>query len=276
MRTTHDLSRLLRLSGLSRSTYYYHDTPQTDRYSSEKQLIQTIYHHHKGRYGYRRIGLALKRLGVWLNHKTVQKLMHQLKLKSIVRPKKYKSYKGHIGPVAPNQLARQFQASAPNEKWVTDVTEFNIKGDKVYLSPILDLYNGEIVSYEVSERPQYALVGSMLRQAIGVLKPHEKPMIHSDQGWQYQMACYQYSLKERGLSQSMSRKGNCLDNAVIENFFGILKTEFYYTQKFSDVASFIKELNDYIWYYNHERIKTKLKGLSPVEYRNQSLSLNPN
>ena len=161
MRTTHDLSRLLRLSGLSRSTYYYHDTPQTDRYSSENQLIQTIYHHHKGRYGYRRIGLALKRLGVWLNHKTVQKLMHQLKLKSIVRPKKYKSYKGHIGPVAPNQLARQFQASAPNEKWVTDVTEFNIKGDKVYLSPILDLYNGEIVSYEVSERPQYALVGSM-------------------------------------------------------------------------------------------------------------------
>jgi transposase InsO family protein len=267
---------LLGLAGLSRSTYYYHSHIQADRYVSEKELIQDVYHQHKGRYGYRRIGLALKRLGVWLNHKTVQKLMQQLKLKSIVREKKYKSYKGQVGRVAPNQLARQFQASTPNEKWVTDVTEFNILGEKVYLSPILDLYNGEIVSYEVAQRPQYSLVGSMLRQAISSLKPHEKPMVHSDQGWQYQMACYQTALQERGLSQSMSRKGNCLDNAVIENFFGILKTEFYYTQKFKDVASFIEELKDYIWYYNHERIKTKLKGLSPVEYRNQSLSLNPN
>jgi putative transposase len=266
----------LKVTNLSRSTYYYHSHLQVDRYVDEKQLIQDVYHQHKGRYGYRHIGLALKRLGVWLNHKTVQKLMQQLQLKSIVREKKYQSYQGQVGKVAPNQLARQFQASAPNEKWVTDVTEFNILGEKVYLSPILNLYNGEIVSYEVAQRPQYSLVDSMLRQAIRRLKPHEAPMVHSDQGWQYQMACYQTALQERGLSQSMSRKGNCLDNAVMENFFGILKTEFYYTQKFKDVASFIKELKDYIWYYNHDRIKTKLKGLSPVEYRNQSLSLNPN
>jgi putative transposase len=276
LRTTHGLDRLLGLAGLSRSSYYYHSHLQADRYVSEKQLIQDVYHQHKGRYGYRRIGLALKRLGVWLNHKTVQKLMQQLQLKSIVREKKYKSYKGPIGKVAPNQLARQFQASSPNEKWVTDVTEFNILGDKVYLSPILDLYNGEIVSYEVAQRPQYSLVDNMLRQAISRLKPHEKPMLHSDQGWQYQMAFYQTALQEHGLTQSMSRKGNCLDNAVMENFFGLVKTEFYYTQKFKDVATFIKELKDYIWYYNHERIKTKLKGLSPVEYRNQSLSLNQN
>jgi len=264
------------VTSLSRSTYYYHRHQQADCYVSEKQLIQDVYHQHKGRYGYRRIGLALKRLGVWLNHKTVQKLMRQLQLKSIVREKRYKSYKGQIGTLAQNQLARQFQASAPNEKWVTDVTEFNILGNKVYLSPILDLYNGEIVSYEVAQRPQYSQVDNMLHQAISKLQPNEKPMLHSDQGWQYQMACYQQTLKERGLTQSMSRKGNCLDNAVMENFFGILKTEFYYTQKFNDVATFIKELNDYIWYYNHERIKAKLKGLSPVEYRNQSLSLNPN
>lgn len=126
LRIQHELDRLLVLSGLSRSTYYYHSHQQVDRYVNEKQLIQDVYHQHKGRYGYRRIVLALKRLGVWLNHKTVQKLMQQLQLKSIVREKKYKSYKGPIGKVAPNQLARQFQASAPNEKWVTDVTEFNI------------------------------------------------------------------------------------------------------------------------------------------------------
>lgn len=264
------------VASLSRSTYYYHLHQKTDCYVEEKRLIEDVYHQHKGRYGYRRIGLALKRLGVWLNHKTVQKLMQQLQLKSIVREKRYKSYKGQIGMVAKNQLARQFEAKHPNEKWVTDVTEFNILGDKVYLSPILDLYNGEIVSYEVSQRPQYSQVDKMLHQAISKLKSYEKPMIHSDQGWQYQMVCYQKTLKEHGLSQSMSRKGNCLDNAVMENFFGILKTEFYYTQKFKDVATFIKQLEAYIWYYNHERIKAKLKGLSPVEYRNQSLSLNPN
>lgn len=276
LRVKHGLERLLNVTGLSRSTYYYHAHQKTEGYVDEKRLIQDLYHQHKGRYGYRRIVLALRRLGVWLNHKTVQKLMHQLQLKSIVRQKKYKSYQGQVGKVTPNELARAFQASAPNEKWVTDVTEFNILGDKVYLSPMLDLYNGEIVSYEVTQRPLYPLVGNMLEQAIRRLKPHERPMIHSDQGWQYQMSYYQDALKERGLSQSMSRKGNCLDNAVMENFFGILKTEFYYPQKFRDVASFIKELKEYIWYYNHERIKTKLKGLSPVEYRNQSLSLTPN
>ena len=226
LRVKHGLDRLLNVTGLSRSTYYYHTHHNPDRYGDEKRLIQDLYHQHKGRYGYRRIVLALRHLGVWLNHKTVSKLMTQLQLKSIVRQKKYKSYQGQIGKVAPNELARAFQASAPNEKWVTDVTEFNILGDKVYLSPILDLYNGEIVSYEVTQRPLYPLVGNILHQAIRRLKPHERPMIHSDQGWQYQMTYYQQALKERGLSQSMSRKGNCLDNAVMENFFGILKTEF--------------------------------------------------
>lgn len=276
LRTTHALSRLLTIAGLSRSTYYYHTHTKSERYGEEKQVIQDLYHQHQGRYGYRRIGLALRRLGVWLNHKTVSKLMTELQLKSMVRQKKYKSYKGQVGKIAPNALARAFKAEQPNEKWVTDVTEFNILGNKVYLSPILDLYNGEIVSYEVALNPQYRLVGNMLDRAFSQLKPHEKPMLHSDQGWQYQMTYYQQALKERGLSQSMSRKGNCLDNAVMENFFGIVKTEFYYPKKFNDVASFIKELNEYIWYYNHVRIKTKLKGLSPVEYRIQSLCLTPN
>ncbi len=263
-------------SQLAKSTYFYHTHARADRYADEKQLIDSIYHQHKGRYGYRRIGLALKRLGVHLNHKTVQKLMQQLKLKSIVRVAKYKSYKGNVGKVAPNHLSRQFIATSPNEKWVTDVTEFNVSGEKVYLSPILDLYNAEVISYEVSSRPKYPLVGNMLSKAIAKLSDDERPLIHSDQGWQYQMARYQQVLKSRGLTQSMSRKGNCLDNAAMESFFGVLKSEFFYPQKFTDVKTFIKELKEYIWYYNHERIKTKLKGLSPVEYRNQSLSFNPN
>lgn len=208
-----------------------------------------------------------------LNHKTVQKLMKELKLKSIVRVKKYKSYRGQIGTIAPNHLARKFEAKLPNEKWVTDVTEFNIAGQKVYLSPVLDLYNREIVSFAVDLRPHAKLVPNMIQKAFKKLKNHEQPLIHSDQGWQYQMKGYQQTLKQHGMIQSMSRKGNCLDNAAMESFFGVLKSEFYYTKKFTDADTFITELKEYIWYYNHERIKTKLKGLSPVQYRNQSLIL---
>ena len=199
--------------------------------------------------------------------------MGELKLKSVVRVKKYKSYRGQVGKVAPNHLARKFEARNPNEKWVTDVTEFNVAGQKVYLSPILDLYNREIVSFTIDKHPHAQLVPEMIKQAFKRLQSHEQPLIHSDQGWQYQMGSYQHLLKQHGMTQSMSRKGNCLDNAAMESFFGVLKSEFYYTKKFTDADHFIKELKGYIWYYNHERIKTKLKGLSPVQYRNQSLFL---
>lgn len=174
---------------------------------------------------------------------------------------------------APNTLAREFEAGKPNEKWVTDVTEFNVRGEKVYLSPILDLYNREIVSYEVKYRPQLGLVMDMLNKAFGSLKARDKPMLHSDQGWQYQMNGYQQKLKARGLEQSMSRKGNCLDNAVMENFFGVLKTEFFHGKKFESVEPFKTGLHEYMRYYNHDRIKEKLKGLSPVQYRVQSLKV---
>ena len=188
-------------------------------------------------------------------------------------PGRYQSYKGVVGKAAPNLLNRDFEAKRPHQQWVTDVTEFNIKGEKVYLSPILDLYNQEIISYEIAQRPSISMVMNMLNQAIKKLKPEEKPIIHSDQGWQYQMSHYQRELANNGITQSMSRKGNCLDNAVMENWFGIMKTEFYYQEKFENVDSFKKGLKDYIHYYNHDRIKQKLKGLSPVNYRNQSLLL---
>ena len=259
---------------MPRSVYYYWcKKPVNGLYQEVKALILQIYHQHQGRYGYRRILLALRNLGIHLNHKTVQKLMGQLGIKSTVRPKKYKSYRGDMGKIATNELSRSFEANQPHQKWVTDVTEFNICGEKIYLSPILDLYNREIISYEVSERPQLSMVMTMLRKALMKLKPQDKPLLHSDQGWQYQMGSYQKILQEKGLRQSMSRRGNCLDNAVMENFFGILKTEFFYGKKFESKESFKERLDQYIHYYNHERIKQKLKGLSPVQYRNQSFHL---
>jgi transposase InsO family protein len=178
-----------------------------------------------------------------------------------------------VGKTAPNLLERNFVATKPNQKWVTDVTEFNIKGERVYLSPILDLYNQEIISYELADRPQIGSVMQMLKSAFKRLKNEGRPVLHSDQGWQYQMGLYQQALQEQGVTQSMSRKGNCLDNAVMENWFGIMKTEFFYQKKFDDVQSFKTELKEYIHYYNHDRIKQKLKGLSPVQYRTQSLVL---
>lgn len=263
---------MLKASNLPRSVYYYwaKSADEPAPYAAEKQAITRIFHEHRGRYGYRRVTLALKALGQPLNHKTVQKLMGQLNLKSLVRPKRYQSYRGQVGRVADHILCRNFRASQPHEKWVTDVTEFNIRGEKVYLSPILDLYNQEIVSFEVGSRPNCAMVQKMLAAAIRRLGPDQTPMLHSDQGWQYQTTNFRQHLKDRGITQSMSRKGNCLDNAVMENFFGMLKSEFFYTQKFDSVVSFLDGLKKYIHYYNHDRIKQKLNGLSPVNYRTRA------
>jgi putative transposase len=235
-----------------------------------KSLISTIYHDHKGRYGYRRITLELRNHGFLINHKTVQGLMKELGLKSLVRMKKYRSYKGNVGKIAPNILKRDFVATKPNEKWVTDVTEFHLFGEKLYLSPILDLFNGEIIAYNIQSRPTYELVSKMLDEALICLSEGDAPVLHSDQGWHYQMKQYSYTLREEGITQSMSRKGNCLDNAVIENFFGLLKSELLYIQEFESMVHFKRELELYIEYYNHKRIKGKLKGLSPVQYRIQS------
>jgi putative transposase len=196
--------------------------------------------------------------------------MRELGLKSTVRMKKYRSYKGTVGKIAPNILDRNFHATQPNEKWVTDITEFHLFGEKLYLSPILDLFNGEIIAYSIEKRPVFPLVTKMLHKAFDRLNEGDTPILHSDQGWHYQMAKYQHLLKENHITQSMSRKGNCLDNAVMENFFGILKSELLYNQEFESMEHFREELDKYIYYYNYKRIKAKLKGLSPVQYRVQS------
>lgn len=235
-----------------------------------KVHIRSIFEENKMRVGYRRITLELHGQGIRINHKTVQRLMKELGLFCKVRMKKYKSFKGEVGKVAPNLLGRNFKAVKPNVKWVTDITEFSLFGQKLYLSPILDLYNGEIISYNISSRPVFHQVIDMLQQAFDKIPDETNLILHSDQGWQYQMKKYQKLLEKKGVRQSMSRKGNCLDNAVMENFFGLLKTELLYLQEFQSVEHFTKELIEYLDYYNNRRIKVKLKGLSPVNYRTQS------
>ncbi len=193
--------------------------------------------------------------------------MKVLGFKCMVRIKKYKSYRGEQGRLVPNILSRNFYASKPYEKLVTDVTEFKLNEKKLYLSTLQDLYNGEIVSYSISEHPNLYLVTSMLEKAFKTIRHTKDMLIHSDQGWHYQMKPYQRMLLEKRIIQSMSRKGNCLDNAVMENFFGHLKSELLYIQKFTSMEHFVTELHSYIYWYNHERIKLKLNGLSPVNYR---------
>ena len=199
--------------------------------------------------------------------------MRELELQVRVRKsKKLTTYRGTIGHIAPNHLERHFTATKPNQKWVTDVTEFKAKdGNKVYLSPILDLFNNEIVSYTLSYSPNWAQVEKMLKLAVKRLDKTRGSILHSDQGWQYQMAAYRQILAEHGIIQSMSRKGNCLDNAAMESFFGRLKTECFYGREFNTREEIVNAVRDYLDYYNHRWIQLKLKGLSPIQYRRQSL-----
>lgn len=266
------LAELLKLMGLPRSTFYYRQAAMEaeDKYREVKEQIKTVFHRHKGRYGYRRVCATLRQAGRVINGKVVRRLMNELGLKSTVRPKKYQSYKGEAGVIAPNLINRRFTAKRPNQKWTTDVTEFKVAGQKVYLSPVMDLYNAEIIAWETDTRPSFALVDNMLRKALACLKRSATPILHSDQGWHYQMTAYQTSLAKHRVRQSMSRKGNCLDNAAMESFFAVLKTEFFYPNKFRSVEQFKQELAEYIRYYNCERIKMKLGGLSPVNYRTQA------
>lgn len=258
---------------MARSVFYYHlkALKRGDKHAQLKSEIESIFHEHKGRYGYRRITSELKNRGYIVNHKTVQRLMGHLGLKCQIRVVRYKSYKGNIGKIAPNILNRKFVSKQPNQKWVTDVTQITIAQTKLYLSPIIDLFNGEVVSYNISNSPNLAQIYDMLDKAFAKVTNTKGIILHSDQGWQYQHRGYQQRLKAHGIIQSMSRKGNCLDNAVAENFFGIMKSELLYAQKFSNSEDFIAKLQEYIEYYNNVRIKSRLQGMSPVQYRNSLL-----
>lgn len=270
MRTRFPLELLLHLIALARSVFFYHLKPKVDKNAVLKQEVARIYHENDGSYGYRRVTLALRKM-MTINHKRVQSIMQKLNLKGKCKQKKYRSYKGEVGKIAKNLLERNFKATAPNEKWVTDVTEFKCDEGKLYLSPIEDLFNSEIIAYDLAPSPNFEQITRMMELAVTRLDG-AKPILHSDQGWQYQMDGYRQILEDNGIQQSMSRKGNCLDNGAMESFFGRLKTECYYGKRFETLAQLEQTIHEYIHYYNHERIQVKLKGLSPVEYRTQSMN----
>ena len=258
---------------MARSTFYYHLKRMflPDGYDDVRENINRIYRDNNGWYGYRRVTYALRNEGIYINHKTVQKLMQQLNLKGKRKKLHYRSYKGEVGTVAPNILDRDFHSNLPCEKLTTDVTQVTIKDKKLFFSPLLDMYNGEIIAYTIKDRPDLRLVTDMMRKALGKIKISDGCIIHSDQGWHYQHKHYQKMLKDNGIIQSMSRKGNCLDNAMMENFFGLMKSELLYLRKWESIEQFKSALCKYVEYYNNKRIKLRLNGLSPVQYRTQNI-----
>lgn len=264
---------LLQVAGLARSTFFYHQARLAlpDPHAELKAAIRDVFDAAKKRYGYRRIHAQLRRDGWVVARKTVLKLMRQLGLKSKVRQPKFQSFKGEVGKVAPNLLERDFDADGPNQKWVTDVTEFRIGETKVFLSPVLDLHERKVIAYSRGVSPTLELTNSALRAAVTTLQPGQQPIVHSDQGFQYQHASWRKILKGKAI-QSMSRKGNCLDNAVMEGFFGHLKEEMFNHDQFDSVDAFLAELDDYMRWYNDERISSTRKDLGPVQHRTQVLT----
>lgn len=262
--------------GLARSTYYF-ELGRQDRIAIKNMplmnQIKDIFVHHKGRYGVRRVYHELVNQGYSVNHKRVQRLMHAMGLAGLRPKEKYHSYKGIVGPIADNILHRDFHTTAPLEKWTTDISQFTFPWGKCYLSPILDMHTNEIISYDLAESPKLEQIRRMLERAFTVFPKVKGLIFHSDQGWQYQHAYFQQELKDHGIIQSMSRKGNCYDNSIMETFFGRMKTEMFYgyEKMYTSFAVFRNAVEKYIYYYNHERIQEKTKWMPPVRYRNASM-----
>jgi transposase InsO family protein len=237
-----------------------------------EEQIQSIFDENNGNYGYRRIHLELKNRGYKVNHKKVQRIMNKMGLKGEKfrrKSRKYSSYKGTIGTVAENRINRRFHTNVCHQKLTTDITEFKCAdGVKLYFNPIMDMFNGEILSYGICNRPTLELALEPLEEALEIVKDSKfRTTVHSDQGWHYQHKKWGKTLKEHKVFQSMSRKGNCLDNSPMENFFGLMKQEMYYGEELCSYEELKNRIVDYIHYYNNKRIKQKLAGMSPIQYR---------
>ena len=272
LKATFPLTTLLHVSGLARSTFFYHQArlAQPDKHAALQAELRRLFDRHGGRYGHRRLRGLLRREGWQVSKKTVLKLMRKLGLRCSIRKKRYASFTGEVGRIAPNLLQRDFTATGPNQKWVTDVTEFRVDDRKVYLSTVMDLFDRQIIGYAHGLSPNLELTNASLRDALTRLGLGQRPIVHSDQGFQYQHASWRKLLKGRAF-QSMSRRGNCLDNAVMESFFGHLKDELYCNTAFLTVEALTTAIDAYIAWFNTERAHSTLKGLSPVEYRAQAL-----
>lgn len=274
------LQTWLKISGLPKSSFYEWKVKLSKVNQKEIELvnqIKLVIADSKGRYGYRRVTMTLDSKDIKVNHKRVYRLMKKYDLlcrKFTRRSRKFNSYKGEVGKIADNLLDRNFNIDTFNKVWVTDVTEFKVRNRRLYLSPIMDLYNGEIIAYNTSTHPTVKFTTAGLDKALKKLPGNHSLMIHSDQGFHYQNKQWVKRLEKHNIKQSMSRKGNCIDNAPMENFFGILKQEMYYGEKYKTVEELEQNIKEYIKWYNQKRIKCKLKGLSPVQYRQESLQAN--
>ena len=261
---------------MSKSTYYY-EISKVDAVEMRNQElmdeIKEIFEHHKHRYGVRRVHRELVNRGHNVNHKRVQRLMHNMGLLGKRPKEKYHSYRGEVGKVAENIINRDFHATAPLKKWTTDVYQFSFSWGKCYISPILDMNTNEVISYDLSLSPNLEQIQRMLDKAFKRFPSIEGLIFHSDQGWQYQHAYFRNTLKEHGIIQSMSRKGNCYDNCIMETFFGRMKNEMYYgyEKHYDSYDTFAKEVEEYINYYNNERIQKKTKWMPPVKFREASM-----
>jgi transposase InsO family protein/transposase-like protein len=273
LKETYSVPELLDEVGLARSSYFYHRArlDATDKYVEVRRTIADIFESNHRCYGYRRIQASLNRQRVWISEKVVQRLMKQERLVAAApKRRRYGSYVGEISPAPENIVNRDFRAAAPNEKWLTDITEFQIPAGKVYLSPVIDCFDGLVVSWSIGTRPDAELVNSMLDAAIEtVASGDEKPIVHSDRGAHYRWPGWISRIANAKLVRSMSRKGYSPDNAACEGFFGRLKNELFYPRNWQSttIEQFIEVLDAYIRWYNEKRIKVSLGSLSPVEYR---------
>nr|AAA85864.1 unknown [Mesomycoplasma hyorhinis] len=264
------LTQVLKEFSIPISTFYY-ELKKEDFDNKNEEIIsqmKLIFVENKVRYGKRRIKAELNNRDYKIGFKKVRRLMEKFNLKAICPRKKYKSYKGTVGKIADNILNRNFVATQPNQKWTTDVTEFSGPFGKAYLSPILDMFNGEVIAWDLSTSANNHQIRKMLQRAFSKHKNLEGLIFHSDQGWQYQHKQFSEKLKQKGITQSMSRKGNCLDNSIIESFFGTLKRECFYgrEKEFLTFKQLHKAIANYIYYYNHKRIKDKIKWMSPIKF----------
>lgn len=274
LRNTYPLPELLNALGLARSSYFYHRTRLHvhDKYDNARSTIIEIFNANHRCYGYRRIHAVLRRRDTFISEKVVRRLMAQEQL--VVyrsRRRRYSSYCGEIGTAPENLIARDFHANTPNQKWLTDITEFQLRAGKVYLSPVIDCFDGKVVSWSLGTRPDAQLANDMLDAAISTLSAADKPVIHSDRGGHYRWPGWLQRIQMAGLTRSMSRKACTPDNAACEGFFGRLKNEMYYCRNWATttVEEFMQEVDSYIRWYNEHRIKLSLGARSPTEYRQQ-------
>jgi len=277
LRNDYPLNELLACLGMARSSYFYHlkTASRPDKYNELSYLIRALFEENSGRYGYRRIHALLVRKAIRVSEKIVRRIMRETGLIVVCKKgRKYSSYQGESYPAAPNLIERNFYADAPNIKWLTDITEFKIPAGKIYFSPIVDCFDGLLLSWSMSTKPNAELVNSMLDGATAMLKPNEQPIIHSDRGGHYRWPEWIARTKKAGLIRSMSSKGSPPDNAACEGVFGRIKNEMFYRRTWSGVSidKFMDILNEYLYWYNEERIKMSLGAMSPLEYR-KSLGL---